>query len=418
MKKIIWGILLAFLLPISAIRAQNQFVIDSLQNQLEKVKGKDKAKVLNGLASEFISFKADKSLSLAVEAYNLADKHEDDNGKADSQYFQGLALFQKKDYSHSLGQLLQSLALYEKLGNKKGKGTALVKIGELYKLRNDYKQALDKFGRSHEIFEEIEDKAGMAIALGQMADVNFRLNRFQEALEYAEKSLNMAQEVNPDSKTNETARESCKILAEAHSNLKNFEEAYNYQSIYLSINDSIRKHRETLALDLQTKKYENEARDREEKHKAEIRKKIEKEEKEFRDTIQYSLIVLIFILLFGGILFFMGKFDVSQNMIDTMIFLSVLLLSRFFIVLIMPYASSLGADAPLVTLGANFLLALLFAPLQKYLERKLKKKVAEDLAEETEKDQLREQVKQLSEQIEQNKQDQIQKHEQEALQKN
>jgi tetratricopeptide (TPR) repeat protein len=418
MKNTIWGILLAGILLCHTTQAQNQVVIDSLQHTLDKTKGKAKIKILNGLAKEYMTFKPEKSKSLADEAFTLAENENDEQGKADSQLYQGLALFHKKDYSQALKQFFQALAVYEKSDNLKGKAVALLQIGQVYKFRDDYKQALSKFERALEIFKQIEDEEGQATTYGQQADVNFRLNRFKEALDLAEKSLNMAQAVNPDSKTNETARESCMILAEAHKNLKNFEEAYNYQSLYVGINDSIKKHRETLAIELQAKRYEQESKAREEKLKAEIRKQKDKEDKEYRDTIQYSLIVLVFIVLFGGILFLMGKFDVSQNMIDTMIFLSVLLLSRFFIVLIMPYASSLGADAPIVTLGANFLLALFFAPLQKYLERKLKKKVAEDIAEETEKDQLRAQVKELSEQIEHNKQEQLQKQEENALQKN
>jgi tetratricopeptide (TPR) repeat protein len=410
MKIIVWWILIGIFLPFHTAWAQNQAVIDSLQNILDQVKGTDKVMVLNGLAQEYIAFKADKSYALAQEAFELAQQKNDTKGLADSYYFKGYALFQQNDslIPQALKNFLQALALYENLKDKKGKATALVQIGQVYKARNDYKQALDKFKRAIDIFNEIENTAGKAIGLGQMADVNFRLGRFNEALKLAEESLNLAQEANPNSSTNETARESCKILAEAHKNLKSFEEAYNYQNLYIEIKDAIERWQKTLALNMQTQKYEKEAHEREAKYKADIQKKHQKEVKEFRDTIQYSLIVLIFIMLFGGILF-VGKLDLSQNMIDTMIFLSVLLLSRFFIVLIMPLASSYGADAPLVNLGANFMLALFFAPLQKFLERKLKKKVAEDIAEEGEKDRLRAQVKQLSEQIEQQEETQAHK---------
>ncbi len=408
MKTIILGVLIGISLSIHTAWGQNQVIIDSLQNKLEKVVGKERIIVLNGLAQEYLLFKKDKSLSFADEALLISQKENDSKGIADSYYFKGSALFQQPDYPQALKNLLQALALYEKLGDKKGKATALVKIGQIYKMRDDYKQALDKFKRAGHIFNEIEYTAGKATALGQMADVNFRLQRYREALGLAEESLTLAQEANPNSSTNETARESCQILAQAHFHLKNFEEAYNYQSISGEIENAIDSLRKTLEIEHQTKKYEKEAAVREQKHKAEIQKKEQEEIKEFRDTIQYSLIVLIFILLFGGILF-VGKLDLSQNMIDMMIFLSVLLLSRFFIVLMMPLATSYGADAPLVNLGANFMLALFFAPLQKFLERKLKKKVAEDIAEETEKDNLRAQVKQLSEQIEQQEESQTHK---------
>jgi|GEM_PF-3194319 len=408
MKIFIWGTIISISLFAQTAWGQNQVVIDSLQTSIEKAQGKERVVVLNGLAQEYIAFKADKSLSLADEALQLAQKEDDIKGTADSYYFKGFALYQQNDYPQALKNLLQALAIYEKLKDKKGKATSLVLIGQVYKQRDDYKQALDKFKRSFDIFNQIAYTAGKAIALGQMADVNFRLKRYVEALKLAEESLNLAQEANPNSSTNETARESCKILAEAHSNLKNFEEAYSYQNIYFGINNDIEKHQKVLAINLQTQKHEREVREKENLYKATIRKKEQKEIKEFSDTIQYSLIVLIFILLFGGILF-VGKLDLSQNMIDTMIFLSVLLLSRFFIVLMMPLAISYGADAPIVTLGANFMLALLFAPLQKFLEKKLKKKVAEDIAEESEKENLRAQVKQLSEQIEQQEETQASK---------
>ena len=405
MKTIIWGFLIGIFLSFHTAWAQSQVTIDSLQNILDNTKGKGKERiaVLNGLAKEYVAFnKFDKSLTYVEEALDLAKTQEDGMGQADSYYLKGLALFQKNEYAPSLKNLLQALAIYEKIGNNRGKAVSLNQIGQVYKLREEYKLSLDKLKRALDIFKKIEDKEGEATALGQMADVYFRLKRYDEALKFAESSLNLAQEANPNSSTNETARESCKILSEAHFHLKNFEEAYNYQNIYVEIKDAIDKYQRDLAIDLNVKKYERESQEREKKHKEVLRKQQDKQDKEFRDTIQYSLIVFIFILLFGGI-FFVAKFDLPQSWIDTMIFLSVLLLSRFFIVMIMPLATSYGADAPLVTLGANFMLALFFAPLQKFLERRLKKKIAEDIAEENEKDRLRAQVKELSEQIESNK---------------
>jgi tetratricopeptide (TPR) repeat protein len=364
-------------ISICGVKAQNQVRIDSLLNELQTAQDKKKVDVLNGLGFEFRTFEAERTLKYATEAVALSQKLNYGEGLSTANHNMGSAYILKQDYSKALKSLLLALTGEEKQKDQRGIAQCLNDIGDVYKAREEYKQALGKYTRAVEIFEELEYKEGTAVVLGNIAAVYFKLERYKDALEFAEKSLSIAQESGADAGTNETAKESCKILSEAHFHLKNFEEAYTYQQLYVGIKDSLAKRERVREIVLVEQKFEREM--------AKIRK--EKEEQEAkkaqmqRDNMQYSLIGLIFIVLFGGI-FFIGRFDIPPAYIETLIFASCLLLFRFLIMVLMPFADTYGEGSPIVNLGVNFGLALLFLPLHRFLELRLKKKIIEENVDE------------------------------------
>ncbi len=356
----------------SLAQAQNQNAIDSLLQTIPAARDSQRVEVLSSLAWEYRNFDPDKSIKYGEQALNLAQKVNYQEGVSQSLRTIGLAYRSKLDYTRARKYLFLALPLAEKNNNRLKVAECLLDIGEIYKLRGDYKQALDKYKRAVEIFEELQYKKGTAQSLSSIADVYYKLAKYQTALRFALKALMIAQ----DSHTNEGIKEASFILSEAYATVGNYQEAYHYYLLHTSVKDSvflIEKSKEIRNLEKTFIKERKEQLAKIQKERA-IEKEIK--DKKRRDNVQYSFIFIIFIILFG-VIFALGKFDIPQYTLESLIFLTLLLLFRFILIMIMPFADVYAEGSPMLILFANVVLALLFMPLHKFIERKLKKKVIE-----------------------------------------
>ncbi|NJO01518.1 MAG: hypothetical protein HC880_07370, partial [Bacteroidia bacterium] len=206
--------------------------------------------------------------------------------------------------------------------------------------------------------------------MANIADTYYKLAKYQNALNFAMQSLAIAQATG----TNQGIQEASLILAEAYANVGYWREAYEYYEMHAHIKDSTFHKEKTREIQLIETKFAKEKREAEEKMRRERAEELARHAKKHRDNIQYSLIFLIFIGLFISI-FIIGKFDIPQYYIESLIFLTLLLVFRFVLILLTSISNDISEGSPLVILGANVVLALLFMPLHKLLEGKLKKKV-------------------------------------------
>jgi ATP/maltotriose-dependent transcriptional regulator MalT len=368
LKNIIF--LSAFLLISNPSNAQNQNTIDSLLQTVSIAKNTQKVQILSSLAWEYRNFDPDKSIQYGEQALKLAQKSQNNKGVSYSLRVIGLAYRSKLDYIRARKYLFLALPFAEKSDNHLEVAQCLLDIGEIYKLRGDYKQALDKYKRSVEIFEEVQYKEGTAKALSGIADVYYKLAKYQTALRFALKALMISQ----NSNTDEGVKEASLILSEAYATVGNYQEAYHYYLLHTSVKDSV-------FLMEKSKEIHNLERTFIKERKAQV-DKINREkaaekaitDKKRSDNVQYSFIFIIFILLFG-VIFALGKFDIPQYTLESIIFLTLLLLFRFILIMIMPFADVYAEGSPMMILVANVVLALMFMPLHKFLEKILKKKV-------------------------------------------
>lgn len=83
----------------------------------------------------------------------------------------------------------EALILSQKLGYKKGEGTALLRIGMSYKDQGDYPKALDYLLRSLKIRESLNDKAGVGSCMNNIGLVYHNMQDYKKALEYHHKAM-------------------------------------------------------------------------------------------------------------------------------------------------------------------------------------------------------------------------------------
>jgi tetratricopeptide (TPR) repeat protein len=366
-------VILFLVLGFRELYAQNQAKIDSLMSQLTIAKDNAQVDVLNELAWEYHFFQSAKAREYGEQALELAQKSDYTKGIALSLRYIGMTYRTDLDFTRAQKYYYLAIALEEKLGNKEGIAQCLQNIGSIYNLRGDFKEALKKYRRAVEIFEEIGHREGTVKVLSQIADVYYKTAKYENALHFAQRSMDLAQQVGKS----EGVVEASLILADAHARKGDYQEAYHYHILHTQLKDS----NFTLAKKKEIQRIENrfaqEKREIAERMQKEKDDEINKRNQQFRDNIQYAIIGILFIALFGGILL-SGRLNIPQAYVESAIFITLLLLFRFFQTILMPFADSYSESSPLVLLLANVGLALLFMPLHGFLERRLKKRVFEE----------------------------------------
>lgn len=349
--------------------AQDEVRVDSLLQKLKTVKNKQKVDVYNALSNEYYHSDPDKGLMYGNKALSIAKKLDYIAGIAEGHRYIGKCYRSKLDFTNAKKNFYLALPLEEKINNKVGVAECLVDIGEAYKIRGDYKQALDKYKKALKIFEKENVKEGTVRILSSIADVYYKLAKIEIALKFALKSL----EISRQTGTYQGISEASLILSDAFARVGNFQEAYSYHLLYTTTKDSIDKVKsETLIKRIEKRgaKERQEIRD-EERKKEELR--VNKENTIRRNNIQYFLIFIFFLAFFISIPV-IGKFDLPQKVIESVIFISVLILFRFILIVLLPYTDNIAEGAPVYVLLINVVLALLFMPFHKFLESRIRKK--------------------------------------------
>ena len=103
---------------------------------------------------------------------------------------------------HELGEIkqavdyhLRSLALFEKVGNKRGQSFAYQGRGNDYIKMEQWKKARPYFEKSSMLKEELKDKRGMLSALSGLGNVSMELGDYKVALVTFEKHLELSNEM-------------------------------------------------------------------------------------------------------------------------------------------------------------------------------------------------------------------------------
>ena len=88
------------------------------------------------------------------------------------------------EYAKSLEYGQKALQLSETCTYKKGQGTSLHVIGNVYNFQGDVNKALEYYLRSVKIKEEIGDKKGLSASLSNIGIVYMDSGNYPKALEY------------------------------------------------------------------------------------------------------------------------------------------------------------------------------------------------------------------------------------------
>ncbi len=171
----------------------------------------------------------------------------------------GMVYVQQKKISSAVQFFQKSLRICQEIGDKEGIATSYLNIGSILQDEGKLEEASGNYFKALEIYETIGDDAGSIyahLALGDIGMLNKdrsqALIHFDQALELAKRTGNKEEEKN-----------SYQRLTRIYEQQKNYQKAYEYQQLYLSINDSLYNSEKSELIAEMNTKYETEKKDKE-----------------------------------------------------------------------------------------------------------------------------------------------------------
>lgn len=147
----------------------------------------------------------------------------------------------------------KQVALCDQLQEVYGKAIGLNNIGQVYMERGQYDRALDYLNQALEIKTALDDKNGMSVTLGNIGEIRIRQGQFQKAIDPLTRAVDLAKQANSLPKLEIPYQ----LLTQAFAGTGDYKKAYEYQSLLLSVKDSLNnKERLDRAEELEAK-YQN-----------------------------------------------------------------------------------------------------------------------------------------------------------------
>lgn len=291
----------------------------------------------------------------------------------------------QENYQKAIDSFEEALTINEELGRISGIAHNLANIGMVYKDKSDYLKSLEYFARSLKMAEEIGNKFGIAFNVGNMGSIYLKLsedsvsingkdvNKFvsssktvnlNNSIKYLEDAINRLTEIGELSQRSTFLKD----LAEAYGKKGDFKKAYVSHIEHKKLQDSVfnqDKAKEIGRLEAEREQLEAD-------YALQEAERIRKEEIDRRNTLQYSIISIVTVIIFGIIFYFVRR-NVSFGAIDTLTFVAFLLLYEFILVVSEPWVDDFTDEVPIYKLLINIGIALILIPLQK-IEQKIKSK--------------------------------------------
>ncbi|MBL4625582.1 MAG: tetratricopeptide repeat protein [Flavobacteriales bacterium] len=315
-----------------------------------------------------------KEIPLALEFYHssLAVRREigDKKGIATSLNNIGYVHDKQGNLEEGLAFYLKALKIHEEINNKIGISATLNNIGLVYKKLRDLSKSLYYYERSLAIKEEMEDKSGIVYSLVGLGKLKEKEGELKQAKEYALRSFKLAMELGYPRNISFAS----KFLSNLNKNEGNYQEALEMYELHIIMRDSINNEKTQKATIRQQTKYEFEKAQLVAEQQRNEALRIKNEELERRDNLQYSIIFLAILLVFGLILS-LGSIKLSPAVAEGLIFFAFLILFEFLLVLADPYVDRWTGGEPMYKLLLNAILAGLIFPLHAFFERMFKKRL-------------------------------------------
>jgi len=168
-----------------------------LQEVLEKPLTEENQKIgLHQLGILFQGFgNYDEALKYYQKSLAIEEKLGNKKGVALSLWGIGNVYLDKGDYDNALEQYQKALKTFEKIDDIKNVAGCLHQVGRIYQERGDYAAALDQYQKSLEIKEKIGDIAGVAKSLHQVGRIYQDRGDYEAALEQYQKSLEIEEKL-------------------------------------------------------------------------------------------------------------------------------------------------------------------------------------------------------------------------------
>jgi len=274
------------------------------------------------------------------------------------------------DFQNALKYYQEALEIEEELGNKFGVSRQLGNLGGIYKGQGDLPKAQEFTFKALQMAEELGDQNSVARHLGNLGAQYTDLSRFEEAVQTLKQAIALSKEVG----VKEYLKYQYNYLYRAYEHLNEPALAFDAYKTYILYRDSISNEENTRSQTRTEMKYEYEKAELVKQQEEREARRVEQEARSRRDNLQYSVILIAILSLFGGILA-LGFINVSERMAEGIIFFSFLILFEFLLVLADPYIDGWSGGAPGIKLLFNAGIAALIFPAHAFFESRLKSRL-------------------------------------------
>ena len=191
---------LFFTIILSAVKAQDQKMLDSLENAYNSSKDlKLKLKIAGDLAWSYGNLNFNKSLFYGKEELKLAQASKDSASIALAYSDLGNTYTRVNKFNEALSNHLKALDIRNKLGLKEKAAGSISNISIIYKQLGNFKEAIVYMHKSLKIYENTGDEAKQSLVLGNMGNVYINFNKFEAAKESYDKAIYLGKKVNATS---------------------------------------------------------------------------------------------------------------------------------------------------------------------------------------------------------------------------
>lgn len=173
-----------------------------------------------------------KALENLLRAYELAKKINDTYLIGTATANLGETYYKLNDDSTAMIYLKESIKAYE---GTEDAPFSMNYLGRVYVRQKDYDMALKTHQEAYNIAQKLETKLDMTQSLVGLGQAYYAKGNVDAAIEAYRKSLNISLDLNANTET----KDAYEGLSKAYESKGNYVEAYNYQSLLLSIKDTI-----------------------------------------------------------------------------------------------------------------------------------------------------------------------------------
>jgi tetratricopeptide (TPR) repeat protein len=243
-------------------------------------------------------------------------------------------------------------------------------IASVYNDMSDFDKSLNYNQKAYQFAKQIGNKYMVVKASKNLGQSYYFVKKYQEALSYLNDALELSIEIG----AKDLEKDVSKAFSVYYEMIGDYNKALNFYKKFSELKDIIFNESKSKEIGKLEATFEMEKKQVEEERLKQEQERKEQEEKERRDNIQYSLIFLGILLVFGSILG-LGFIKVSPKFAEGLIFFAFLIFFEFCLVLLDPIIEDWSSGEPIYKLLFNALLAGAIFPLHAFFERLLKQRI-------------------------------------------
>lgn len=201
----------------------------------------------------------DESENYFLRSLQIDGETGDKHGMANSYNNIGTLYKDREQYDKAINYYLKALALRKEIHDLEGMPSALTNIGVAYVCQHNIQLGEQYLGQALNLYRSNQDSMGIALTYNNMGDLFYEMKKYPKALACYDSCLKLSLKNSYLSYISY----SYASMALVYGKERNFEKAYEYQRLHMSVKDSIyNKEKTQQLLELQTR-YETEKKEKE-----------------------------------------------------------------------------------------------------------------------------------------------------------